>query len=82
MVAAAPVLVTSAAATPADDCRNAIKTALADRRITFTEMQTIKAECANGVAPSGCLGTIKAAREDGVITQAELTAIKAACKIT
>jgi hypothetical protein len=83
MVAATPMLFQMAAAvtTPADDCRNAIKTALADKRITSTEMQTIKAACANGGAPTGCLATINEARADYVITQAEITAIKAACKI-
>jgi hypothetical protein len=83
MVAATPMLFQMAAAvtTPADDCRNAIKTALADKRITFTEMQTIKAACANGGAPTGCLATINAARADHVITQAEITAIKTACRI-
>lgn len=61
MVAAAPMLFQTAAAvtTPADDCRDAIKTALVDRRITSTEMQTTKAECANGGAPTGCLSTIQ-----------------------
>jgi len=83
MVAAIPMLFQNAAAvaTPADDCKNAIKAALTDKRITYTEMQTIKAECANGGAPSGCIATIAAARADYVITQAEITAIKAACRI-
>ena len=84
MVAATPMLLQTAAAvtTPADDCRNAITTALADKRITFTEMQTIKAACANGGAPTGCLTTIRTAREDHVITQAEITAIKAVCRVS
>ncbi|HEV8386624.1 MAG TPA: hypothetical protein VGQ03_03280 [Nitrososphaera sp.] len=84
MVAGTPMLFQNAAAvtTPADDCRNAVKTALTDKRITDTEFQTIKAECANGGAPSGCLTTIAAARADYVIMQAEITAIKAACRIS
>lgn len=83
MVGATSLLLQNAGAvtTTSDDCRNAIKAALTDRRITFTEMQTIKAECTNGVVPSGCLATVRVAREDHVITQAEITAIKAACRI-
>ncbi len=81
MVAATPIIFQTAAAvtTPADDCRNAIQTALADRRISSSEMQAIKVECANGAAPSGCLSTIQAARADGRITAGEVTAIKEAC---
>ena len=84
MVGASPLLLQSAAAvlTPADDCRAAIQNALTDKKIAYDEMQTIKADCANGAAPSGCLTTIKTAREDHVITSAEVTAIKAACRIS
>ena len=84
MVGASPLLLQSAAAvtTPADDCRTAIHNAIADKKITYDEMQTIKAECANGGAPTGCLTTVKLAREDHVITSAEITAIKAACRIS
>lgn len=66
------------ATTISPECAAVIKNALADRRITNSEIEAIKAACASSV-PEGCIDTILAAAADRKITPAEIEAIKTAC---
>lgn len=81
--AVAPVTVQQATAattsvTISPECAAAIRDALADRRITSSEIDAIKVACADS-ASEECVDTIVAAASDRKITRAELDAIRAAC---
>jgi hypothetical protein len=70
-----------AAAVPSENCVAGIQTAIADRRISASDRESIQAAC-GGSAPADCLAAIEAAAADRRVTQAEAQAIRSACGIS
>ena len=70
-----------AAAVPSENCTATIQTAIADRRVSAAERESIQAAC-GGSANSDCLAAVQSATADRRVTQAEAQAIRSACGIS